>query len=238
MENMNQLKDLLKHEIQDLYSAEEQIIEALPAMIEKAKDSRLKKSLRDHLQVTELQKKRLDEVLLRLEGPEAETKNSNKKTGFFASLFGGSGKQVCKAMEGLITEGEKIMAEDMTADVMDAAIIAAAQKIEHYEIASYGTVRAYAEELNLDEVEKLLKQTLDEEYEADDLLTNLAVSRLNREAIGRSPRKKTAAKKSGNASPAKKKSAAKKAAPKKTKTAAKKSSSRNKGRSRSKAGAR
>jgi len=81
-----------------------------------------------------------------------------------------------------ITAGEKMMAEKMDADVMDAAIVGSAQKMEHYEICGYGTARAYAEELGLTDVEKLLKTTLDEEYEADDLLTKLAVRRLNKEA--------------------------------------------------------
>jgi hypothetical protein len=89
----------------------------------------------------------------------------------------------CAAMEGIITEGEKLMKEDMSPEVSDAAIIAAAQKVEHYEISSYGTARAYAQELNLKKVEGLLKQTLEEEYEADDLLTELAESRINERAI-------------------------------------------------------
>jgi ferritin-like metal-binding protein YciE len=174
MENMNQLKDLLKHELRDLYSAEEQIIDALPKMIEKAGNNNLKKALTEHLQVTEEQKNRLDEVMEYLQDDMEE------EGGGFLGIFKGNEK--CKAMEGLISEGEKLMREDMSPDVMDAAIIAAAQKIEHYEISSYGTVRSYAQELNLDEAESLLKQTLDEEYEADDLLTELAEGRINQKA--------------------------------------------------------
>ena len=182
MESMNQLKDLLKHELNDLYSAEEQIIEALPEMIEKAKDKQLKKSLRDHLKVTETQKKRLDQVLKKLgDGSEEDSENRRKSNGFLSGLF--SGKQVCKGVEGLIKEGKKVMSEDMEHDVMDAAIIASTQKIEHYEIAAYGTVRAWAEQIGLRDVEKLLRTTLEEEYEADTVLNELALGRLNIEAL-------------------------------------------------------
>ena len=174
MENMNQLRDLLKHEIKDLYSAEEQIIEALPKMIEKANNKELRKALQQHLQVTEKQKDRLDDVLEQL-GEEDE-----EGSGGMLGMFKG---EKCLAMEGLIKEGKKLMKEDMSPEVSDAAIIAAAQKIEHYEISSYGTARTYARELNLKEVEDLLKQTLDEEYEADDLLTEIAESRVNEKAI-------------------------------------------------------
>jgi len=174
---MDQLKDLLKHEIKDLYSAEEQLIEALPKMIEKANNKKLKQALQEHFTITEMQKERLDEVLELLEGKDGETK------GFLSGLFKDSKDgEKCKAMEGLITEGEKLMKEDMTPEVSDAAIIAAAQKIEHYEISSYGTARAYAQELNLDDVEALLKETLDEEYQADDVLTEIAEGRVNAKA--------------------------------------------------------
>lgn len=174
MDKLNQLKDLLKHEINDLYSAEEQIIEALPAMIEKARDRKLKKALQDHLKVTETQKQRLDEIQKMLELEPA-------RKGFLSALFA----KKCKGMQGLIEEGEKVMGEEMDPDVMDAAIVGCAQKIEHYEICGYGTARAYAEELGLPEVEKALRTSLDEEYESDDLLTALAVRRLNKEATPR-----------------------------------------------------
>ena len=178
---MINLRDLLVHEVQDLYSAEEQIIEALPKMIEKANNKQLKKTLQDHLKVTEQQKKRLDEAKKLLMGGE-EASEGGKNKGFFSNLFGGGGSQKCRGTEGLIEEGEKVMAEDMTPEVLDAAIIACAQKIEHYEICGYGTARAYARELNLRDVADLLEETLNEEYEADDLLTALAVGRLNEEA--------------------------------------------------------
>lgn len=181
MEKMINLKDLLVHEVHDLYSAEEQIIEALPAMIEKANNKQLKKALQDHLKITEEQKNRLDEVKRRLIGEEASENGGGRGKGLFSKMFGG-GPQKCKGVEGLIEEGKKMMGEDMTPEVLDAAIIASAQKIEHYEICGYGTARAYARELNLGDVAELLEETLDEEYEADDLLTDLAVGRLNEEA--------------------------------------------------------
>jgi ferritin-like metal-binding protein YciE len=178
MEQMINLKDLLIHEIQDLYSAEEQILEALPKMIEKANNGQLKKALQDHLAVTEKQKDRLDKVK-QLLGTEEE--EGGEKKGFFSRLFGG-GSHKCKGTEGIIKEGEKIMSENMTTEVRDAAIIASAQKIEHYEICGYGTARAFARELNLGDVAELLEETLNEEYQADDLLTDLAVGCLNEEA--------------------------------------------------------
>lgn len=179
METMINLNDLLKHEILDLYSAEEQIIEAMPAMIEKAKNPELKSALREHLKITEEQKSRLDKVKQTFGEGEGEGENK----GFFSRLFGGSsGGEKCRGMEGLITEGEKIMAADITDEALDAAIIASAQKIEHYEICGYGTARAFARELKLAEVERLLTQTLNEEYQADDRLTRLAVGKLNIEA--------------------------------------------------------
>jgi ferritin-like metal-binding protein YciE len=184
MEKMKDLKDLLIHEVQDLYSAEEQIIEALPLMIEKAKDTKLVNALKEHLKVTEQQKTRLDEVRQLLVGePQDDESRATENKGFFGGFFGiNSGKQVCRGMQGLIEEGQKVMGEDMSPKVMDAAIIASAQKIEHYEICGYGTARAYARELNLGDVAERLEETLDEEYEADDLLTDLAVGGLNEEA--------------------------------------------------------
>jgi ferritin-like metal-binding protein YciE len=194
MENMNQLKDLLKHEVEDLYSAEEQIIEALPKMIDKANSNKLKQALQDHLDVTEQQKERLDQVLELLNEESDESEGQG-----ILGLF--NGKEKCKAMQGLIEEGEDLMDKDMSPEVADAAIIAAAQKIEHYEIASYGTAKAYAQELQLDEVEDLLEETLDEEYEADGLLTQLAESRINeRASAGSNGKSKAASSRSGGRS--------------------------------------
>lgn len=217
------LDSLLKHELKDLYSAETQIIEALPKLIAAASNEELKDALQDHLDITEDQKERLEEIQLLLgeENPVVE------KRGFFANLFkSNEGEEHCKAMEGLVKEADALLKEDMTPEVMDAAIIAAAQKMEHYEISSYGTARAYALQLNFTKVAELLSQTLDEEYYADDSLTALALSKVNLDAEpgtqkrGRTgSAKKVAAKKS-----APKKAIAKKAAPKKP--VAKKASSK------------
>jgi ferritin-like metal-binding protein YciE len=179
MEKMNDLRDLLRHEIQDLVSAEDQIIKAMPAMIQKAKNPELKKALKEHQRITEQQRARLDQVIQHLEGGMQQGE-ANESKGLFSRLM--ARRHVCKGMEGILSEGEKIMSEDMNPEVMDAAIIASAQKVEHYEICGYGTAKAFARELNLTEVERLLDQTLNEEYMADDLLTQLAVGRLNREA--------------------------------------------------------
>jgi ferritin-like metal-binding protein YciE len=189
MGKMINLRDLLTHEVQDLYSAEEQIIEALPLMIEKAGNAQLKKALQDHLKVTENQIARLDEVKQLLEnesGGEENNEGEEESKGFLGGLFGGgkssNGKHTCLGMQGVIKEGQKVMGEDMSPEVLDAAIIACAQKVEHYEICGYGTARAYARELNLGDVAELLEETLNEEYEADDLLTDLAVGKLNEKA--------------------------------------------------------
>ena len=117
MEKMNDLRDVLKHEVQDLMSVEQQIIEALPSMIEKASNPTLKKGLQEHLQVTEVQKKRCERVLELM-----NANNQSQQSGFLAGLFGG-GEKVCKGMQGIIKEGEKILGADIDPKVMDAAII-------------------------------------------------------------------------------------------------------------------
>ncbi len=190
MEKLNDLHDLLKHNIQDLYSAEEQILQALPSMIDKAQNPELKQALTQHLGITEHQRDRLDLIQSKINAEETESVSAEEKKGLLARLFKRS--HVCKGMRGLIEEGEKVIAEDMNVEVRDAAIIACAQKIEHYEICGYGTARAYAQELGLAEVEALLQQTLDEEYQADDKLTYLAVGRLNEKAEKASPQNKKA----------------------------------------------
>jgi ferritin-like metal-binding protein YciE len=173
MGQMINLKELLVHEIQDLYSAEEQIIEALPKMAENSANPQLKQALNRHLQVTKGQKDRLDKVkkLLNVDDPQQK--------GLLEKIFGAP---KCKGTEGLIKEGEKLMKENMEDSVRDAAIIASAQKIEHYEISGYGTARAYAMQLGLADVEKLLTETLNEEYDADTDLTTLALFDVNLEA--------------------------------------------------------
>ena len=224
MEQFINLRHLLQHEVNDLYSAEEQIIEAMPAMIEKASAQQLKNTLNEHLKVTRDQLKRLDRVRQIL---SKENKGEEENKSFFEKMFGKSTK--CKGMEGLIKEGEKMMKEDMEPSVKDAAIIASSQKIEHYEISGYGTARAYANQLGMVEVERQLQTTLNEEYKADDLLTVLALRKVNVDAhngdVKRAPEPKKAAKKTASSKPAaaKKSTAAKKA---KKKSAAKKRTAR------------
>jgi ferritin-like metal-binding protein YciE len=173
MDTMNDLKDLLKHDVIMLISAEEQIIAGMPAMIGKASSPQLKEALEQHLRVTERQRDRLEQVRQMLGATEDDVKNYS---GVMANLMGGT---KCKGMEGLLEEGQKVMAENLSPQVMDAAIIAGAQKIEHYEIACYGTARTWAEQLGLTNVAQLLQQTLIEESDADDRLTALAVHNVN-----------------------------------------------------------
>jgi ferritin-like metal-binding protein YciE len=178
MEKMNDLRDLLKHELEDLQSAEDQILEALPKMIDKANNPDLKKALSEHLKVTEQHKSRLEKIMKNMGGSE---ETNGKKKGILGGIFSG-GKHVCKGMKGIIEEGEKIMGTDISPEARDAAIIASAQKVEHYEICGYGTARTFAREIGMEQLAKQLEQTLNEEYAADDLLTNLAVLEVNEEA--------------------------------------------------------
>ena len=156
------LRDLLEHEVQDLYSAETQIIEALPKMAEQASDSQLKKAFQMHLEQTREQKKRLEQVA--------------KKMGFKPE------GEKCKGMEGLLKEGQSVMKEIKDKEVLDAALIGAAQRVEHYEIAGYGTARYYAKMLGENEVERLLGQTLEEEKDTDEKLNDIAIERVNQKA--------------------------------------------------------
>ena len=159
---MESLQELLVEEMRDIYSAEKQITKAMPKMIKKASNPQLKKAFETHLRETEGQVQRLEKIFEKL---------GKKPTG-----------KKCAAMEGLIEEGKEMMGEDMDDDVMDAALISAAQKVEHYEIASYGTVRTYAKLLGNKDAARLLQQTLDEEGKTDKLLTKLAESSINVEA--------------------------------------------------------
>src|SRR5438105_13171774 len=148
------LRELLIHECQDLYGAEEQIIEALPKMIEKAQAPELKNALKAHLEETRAQVMRLDQVCDKLDLDKKRIK--------------------CKGIEGLIKEGGEMLKQDAEPEVRDAGIIAAAQKVEHYEIASYGCARTYAQLLQNRQAVDLLEQTLQEEKDADEKLTELA----------------------------------------------------------------
>jgi ferritin-like metal-binding protein YciE len=159
---IDSLQKLYVEDLKDLHSAERQILQALPKMIKKASNPQLKKAFEEHLRVTEKQVDRLDRI--------------------FDSLGKSPRGKKCKGMEGLLEEGKEAMQEDMEPEVLDAALIAAAQKVEHYEMAGYGTVRTYAELLNEPEHAKLLQQTLDEEGDADKTLTKIAQTSVNLEA--------------------------------------------------------
>jgi ferritin-like metal-binding protein YciE len=151
---VHDLRDALVHELKDLYSAETQLTKTLPKMAEKASDEALKGAFEHHLKETEGQVERLKEALHRLEAT--------------------TGRQKCQAMSGLIEEGEKTAKEAENGAVCDALLIAAAQKVEHYEIASYGTVIAWCNTLGLDEIAELLSETMEQEKTADQKLTDLA----------------------------------------------------------------
>jgi ferritin-like metal-binding protein YciE len=159
---LDNLHTLLLHQLQDLYSAEEQIIAALPQMAEAASSTALKSAFRTHLNETKQQKQRLEQIF-RLLGHDAQSES-------------------CEAMEGLITEGQEIMSLEGDPMVKDAALIAAAQRVEHYEIAGYGCARTFARQLGRNDVADLLQQTLDEEGNADKKLTMVAESFANPQA--------------------------------------------------------
>ncbi len=156
---LNTLKDLFIHELKDLYSAEKQIIKALPKMTKAATNQHLAAGFQEHLQQTREHAQRLEEILSSYD----QTTRGPK----------------CKGMEGLLAEGSEMMEEETDEDVRDAGLIAAAQRVEHYEIAGYGTARAYASLLGDKESAKLLQKTLDEEAETDKRLTSLATSSIN-----------------------------------------------------------
>ena len=148
------LKELYVDELKDLYNAENQLVKALPKMAKAASSEELRAGFEEHLEQTKSHVQRLEQIFEMLdESPK--------------------GKK-CKGMEGLIEEGSEIMEEDFEGALLDAALIGAAQRVEHYEIAAYGTVRAFAEELGESEHASLLAETLEEEKETDEKLTELA----------------------------------------------------------------
>ena len=161
-EETNPLEELLIGELKDIYSAENQIVKALPKMAKAATSPELKRAFERHLEETRRQVERLDQI-----GQALNTKLTGKK---------------CKGMEGLIEEGKEIIEEDLDDNAKDAGLIGAAQKVEHYEIAAYGTARTHAELLGYTKAAKLLQQTLDEEGATDKKLTQLAESIINVEA--------------------------------------------------------
>ena len=159
---MKTLEDLFVHELKDLYSAEKQLTKALPKMAKAASNEELKKCFEEHLHETETQVERLEQIFEQLG-------------------INGRGMK-CKAMDGLIEEGKQVMEEAQDAEVCDAAMICAAQRIEHYEIAGYGCARTFAEQLGHSEAANLLQQTLEEEGNADHKLTQIAMERVNQSA--------------------------------------------------------
>jgi ferritin-like metal-binding protein YciE len=162
MAKLKSLDDLLVHELQDIFDAEKQITRALPKMVKAASHPELQAAFEEHLEQTEGQIERLEQVF-KLLGIPAKGKK-------------------CDGMAGLIEEGKKMIEENGEPSVKDAALIAAAQKVEHYEIASYGCVCTYAEMLGYDQVHELLGQNLDEEETTDEKLSVLAESLINVEA--------------------------------------------------------
>lgn len=151
---INSLRELYVDHLRDLYDAEKQLIKALPKMAKEATSDELRQGIEEHLEQTRGHAERLEQIFEQLgEKPKAKK---------------------CKGMQGVIEEGSEILKEDMEEDTKDAAIIAAAQRVEHYEIAGYGTARTYANLLDENEAADLLQQTLDEEKETDQKLTQLA----------------------------------------------------------------
>ena len=160
---LDTLKKLYVEELRDVYSAEQQLLKALPKMAKGASSDELKQAFEDHLEQTKGHVERLEEIFETLD---------EKPTG-----------KTCKAMKGLIEEGSEILKQDGEDSVLDAGIIAAAQKVEHYEMATYGTLRTWADLLNEDEAASLLQETLDEEAQADKTLNELATEVINPEAL-------------------------------------------------------
>ena len=168
---INDLKDLFIHHIQNLYAAEIHMLAELPAMMEKVHHRSLKNALTHHMNLTNDHKERLEQIVRLLnEHAGQEQVQLNRDS-------------ISKGMMGLIDEAKDIFAAGLQEEVADAAIIACIQKMEHYEITSYGTALAYAGQLHLPKAQELLKETLNEEYDADDLLTALATASLNKEAV-------------------------------------------------------
>jgi ferritin-like metal-binding protein YciE len=161
---MNEMKiktlyDLYVDELKDLYSAENQLVQALPKMAKAASSPELQHAFENHLGQTKEHVRRIEEIF-----SEIDSSPKGKK---------------CLGMEGLISEGKELMSEDIQDEVLNAALIGAAQRVEHYEIAGYGSARSHAEHLGHSRAVKLLQQTLDEEKEADQKLTQIAEMQVN-----------------------------------------------------------
>jgi len=161
---LNSLDDVLHEQVKDLLSAEKQLVAALPKVASAATSQELKKAIEEHLEETKTHVKRLEEV---------------------QEILGVSGATTCKGMQGLVAEGEEVLAEGGDPIAKDAAIIAGAQRIEHYEIAGYGTARTLAGELDYGDAERLLGETLDEEGAADKLLTKIATGGMFKNGVNK-----------------------------------------------------
>jgi ferritin-like metal-binding protein YciE len=160
--SMESLQDLFVDQLKDIYNAENQLVKALPKMAKSATSPELKTAFQNHLEETRGHVERLEQI--------------------FEKLGEKPGGKTCKAMKGLVEEGSEMMDEDAEAPIMDAGLIAAAQRVEHYEIAAYGCVRNFAKLLNHNEMARILQQTLDEEGAADKKLSKLA-EHINPEAM-------------------------------------------------------
>ena len=158
---MDTLDELYTDLLKDLYSAEKQLIKALPKMAKAAQSSDLQRAFKEHLSQTERQAERIEKI--------------------FADLEGSTRGKKCVGMEGLIKEGNEVM-KSAEKDAVDAALIAAAQKVEHYEISSYGTARTWAQRMGHDKAARILQETLNEESHANEKLTKIAESHANMEA--------------------------------------------------------
>lgn len=153
------LDDLFVDELKDLYSAETQLVQALPKMVKAASSPDLQHAFQNHLEQTKQHVRRIEEIFSEIDGTP-------------------KGKK-CLGMEGIIKEGKELLSEDVDAEVLDAALIAAAQHVEHYEIAGYGAARAHAQHLGYSKAARLLQETLNEEREADEKLTQIAETHVN-----------------------------------------------------------
>jgi ferritin-like metal-binding protein YciE len=166
--HLETLKDLFEHELADLHSAETQLVAALPKIAQAASNEELRGAFEQHLEETRDHVRRLEEI---------------------RAQIGSSLSEECKGMRGLIKEGDDIVSGQGDPIVKDAALIAAAQRVEHYEIAAYGTARTLADELDLDDAKDLLDQTLDEEGSADKLLTKIATGGMLKTGINEQARR-------------------------------------------------
>jgi ferritin-like metal-binding protein YciE len=160
---LDSMQDLFLNELKDVYNAEKQLVRALPRMAKAAESPELQQAFTKHLRETEGHVQRLERIFRSL----GETPRGKK----------------CKGMEGLIEEGKEILEEDGASEVIDAALISAAQRVEHYEIAAYGCLRTYAQLLGMNDADKLLQQTLEEEEATDQALTALGEGGINQAAV-------------------------------------------------------